>query len=185
MVTPDSLAHPAGRNQPRRLVLGPLALVIVVAALALLTAAAVAGCGSESATPSGDASCDHWCGHASAQVTVGGQTYPIFGGGCYDRGPDGVDVRIGDWQGLQGASSYLGLTGWRPGTTRGPIATAPGQGIGGPGNPDGDLAAGSINGSPFALGADTVVTFTSQNAGTFSGTDVNGTFRVTGTFTCG
>jgi hypothetical protein len=162
----------------------PLSAALFVALL-VLGAGALAACGSGSATPTADPLCDHWCGNASASVTLGGQVYNINGGGCYDRGPDGVDVRIGDWQGLQGPSTYLGLTGWRPGTTRGPIATAPGQGVGGAGNPDGDVVAGSIEGAPFILGQDTVVTFTSQNAGTFSGTDVNGGYRVTGTFTCG
>lgn len=155
-----------------------LAALISIAALA----ASLAACGSSAppvATPNGD--CGHWCGHASASVTFVGQTTTISGGGCYDGGAEGMDVRIGDWQG-EGAGDYLMLIGYRPGEpTPAPTATPTDDEDEGLTPP----VSGSVGGVPFILDNTATVTFTSANAGTFSGDDVNGYGPVKGSFTCG
>ena len=156
--------------------------------LLLAFAAVVAACGS-GAAPGLDQNgipCDHWCGQGSATVTVGGQTSTISGGGCYDQGSEGVDVRFGDWQGLEGDSGYLQLIAFRiGGPTPTPVVTA---------NPSanpyateypGDTVDGSVNGTPFVLGTDTVVTLKADGNGTFQGTDLDGAGVVSGTFSCG
>jgi hypothetical protein len=147
-----------------------------------------AACGSSAATPTTAVDigpgCDHWCGNATANVTFAGSSETISGGGCYDTGADGIDVRIGDWQGTTGIDDYLMLLGWLPGgATPGPATAPPGPvETDVPASPD---VAGSVYGTPFILGPDAVVTFTSATSGTFSGTDVNGSGQVTGSFTCG
>jgi hypothetical protein len=151
-----------------------------LAALVALISLFGAACGSAATTPVPTTDCQHWCGTASASVTFAGQTATISGGGCYDQGSEGIDVRIGDWQG-EGVGDYVQLSGYRPGgPTPGPTATSSdGSGDAGA-SPQ---AAGNVGGTPFTS-FDAVVTFTSDQGGTFSGTDVNGLGPVSGTFTC-
>jgi len=148
-----------------------------VVALAL----ALSGCAAQSAaTDTPD--CQHWCGHASAQVTFQGQTTSITGGGCYDEGIAGVDVRIGDWQ-EDSAGDYLTLTGYPPGE-RTPAATAiPTDDAGNPMVVS--SVSGNVDGTPFTLDAGAQIVFTTSSTGSFSGIDVNGYGPVSGTFTCG
>jgi hypothetical protein len=145
------------------------------------------GCGSSSnstANGGGGSSCDYWCGNGSARVTVGGVTATITGGGCYDTGAAGIDARFGDW-GNTGVADYLTVSGYRAG---GPTPT--------PAPTTNSLAAptatghlnvavdGSIAGQNFVLDTDAVVTFAADGTGSFSGTDLNGAGKVTGTFAC-
>jgi hypothetical protein len=151
----------------------PQLLLALVLALGLF----VAACGGGGAQNTG---CDHWCGNGSATVTMAGATTTISGGGCYDVGAAGVDVRFGDWQGLEGLSSYLMLVTYRAG---GPTAAATPTPA-----PSAHLSPniiGSINGKPFILGDDAVVALSADGTGSFSGTDVNGYGAVKGKFTCG
>lgn len=156
-------------------------------ALALGLALLLGGCGSNSnSTASGgdSGSCQHWCGNGAARVTAGGVTAAITGGGCYDTGAAGIDARFGDW-GNTGVADYLAVNGYRAGgPTPTPEPTA---------NP---LAAptatghlnvaieGSIAGQNFVLDTSAVVTFAADGTGSFSGTDLNGAGKVTGTFSC-
>jgi hypothetical protein len=159
-----------------------LARTARLAALAVLLALAAAGCGSAAATPSATSDCEHWCGNATAAVVFEGQTSTVSGGGCYDAGSAGIDVRIGDWQG-EGVGDFLQLTGYRPGgPTQGPTV-APTDDSGNPELPP--AVVGSVGGMPFDLGPDAIVTFENATSGKFSGSDVNGYGDVTGTFTCG
>ena len=151
----------------------------VVVALALIAALAVVAIGLGNGT-STDSSCDHWCGNGTATVTMAGVATTISGGGCYDVGAAGVDVRFGDWQGLQGLSSYLMLVAYRVG---GPTAAA--TPVPAPSEHLSPNIIGSVNGTPFILGSDAVVTLNASGAGSFSGTDVNGYGAVKGTFNCG
>jgi hypothetical protein len=161
----------------RHALLGLLLLVVL--------AGSAAGCDAAS-SPTGDAGgsgCDHWCGDGSAIVTLGGVTTVVSGGGCYDGGPSGIDARFGDWQDLSGeVSSYLTLTIYRAGgPTPTPAATPAVPADTGHFSP---TVSGSVRGIPFILGEDTSVTLDAGGRGSFSGTDVNGYGRVTGTFTC-
>jgi len=156
--------------------------------LALGLALLMGGCGSSSnstANVGGDSgSCEHWCGNGSARVTVGGVTATITGGGCYDTGAAGIDARFGDW-GNTGVADYLTVSGYRAG---GPTPT--------PAPTTNSLAAptatghlnvavdGSIAGQNFVLDTAAVVTFAVDGTGSFSGTDLNGAGKVTGTLTC-
>jgi len=103
------------RSRRRR---APLVLLIAIGVL-------VAACGSGSAGGAGanQANCDHWCGHGTATVTIAGTTTKISGGGCYDQGSDGVDVRFGDWMD-DGPINYLALTVYRAGGPTPPPADA-------------------------------------------------------------
>jgi len=156
-------------------------------ALALGLALLVGGCGSSSnsnANGGGGSNCEHWCGNGAARVTVGGVTATITGGGCYDTGAAGIDARFGDW-GNTGVADYLTVSGYRAG---GPTPT--------PAPTTNSLAAptatghlnvavdGSIAGQNFVLDTDAVVTFAADGTGSFSGTDLNGAGKVTGTLTC-
>jgi hypothetical protein len=159
-----------------------LALVVVIAVMVpVMATIAYGGAGAAptdalSATPG----CENWCGNGSATVTIAGTTSDISGGGCYDRGADGIDARFGDWQGVQGAASYLAFIAYRPGgaTPTPAIAGATPQY---PANP----LSGSVGGSPFVLGPSAVITFNSDNTGSFSGIDINQGGSVSGTFVCG
>ncbi len=172
---------------------GPL-LVAVVAVLALLATVslALANPGGSSASPSLDSSflpagggCQNWCGSGSATVTFGGVTTSIAGGGCYDTGATGVDARFGDWQGVEGVSSYLQLIAFRAGgPTPAPAATSAAGGPA-PSEYPASNVNGSVNGSPFVLDSNAVVTLAADGTGTFSGSDLNGQGSVSGTFTCG
>jgi hypothetical protein len=153
------------------------------ARLAILAAAvsfAAVGCASAAPTPSFD--CGHWCGNASATVTYGGQSGRIDGGGCYNAGSAGIDVRIGDWQG-EGTGDFLMLEGYAPGgPTPAPTVAATDDS----GNPvPTATVTGSFAGTPFTVVTNSAVKFTSATGGTFSGTDVNGNGPVSGAFTCG
>jgi hypothetical protein len=155
----------------------PSARLGILVAIALLAA----GCGSAAApTPGFD--CGHWCGNASATVTYAGQTSTISGGGCYDGGSAGIDVRIGDWQG-EGTGDFLMLEGYRPG---GPTPNPTVGATDDAGNPiPSATVTGNVAGTPFTLDTNGAVVFTSATAGTFSGDDVNGNGAVSGTFNCG
>ena len=183
--SPDHMGRAPDRVRRTSAALG----VLAVLALVLAGTAAVATQGGPATTDTGapgvDTGCDHWCGNGSAVVTIGGQTTTVQGGGCYDQGSAGYDIRFGDWQGLQGVSSYVALTAYRAGgPTPTPAITV---------NP---LAApsatdhfapdvnGSVDGSPFVLGDDTVVTFNADGTGSYSGTDLNGAGLVKGTYRC-
>jgi hypothetical protein len=160
-------------------------LVAVITAFAVIAA----GCdtGTQSPPTQGpDTGCDHWCGNGSASVTLGGATTTISGGGCFDTGATGYDIRFGDWQGLQGVSSYLAVNAYRAGgPTPTPIPTAdPLAAPSATGHPSPQVS-GSISGVPFVLGTDTVVTFKADGTGSFQGTDVDGAGPVKGTYTCG
>ncbi len=147
---------------------------------ALALALAVVGCGS-AATPSPTSGCEHWCGNASARVTLGGQTTPIQGGGCYDTGGGLMDVRIGDWQ-ENSAGDFLAVTGNRAGLPSHAPTAVPTDSNG---NPTADPPVqGSVGGVPFTLDYSATVLFTSVSTGTFSGNDLNGAGTVSGTFTC-
>ena len=151
-------------------------LLVVCVALAVLAGA----CGPGSSAASDTSGCDHWCGNGSASVTMKGVTATVTGGGCYDGGLAGVDIRLGDWQGIEGLSNYLMLLAYRvSGPTAVPTPTP------GPSDNLTPTATGSINGTPFTLGSDTVITLNADGLGSFSGTDVNGYGLVKGTFTCG
>ena len=156
-------------------------------ALALGLAVVVGGCGSSSnagASGGGSSSCEHWCGSGSARVTVGGVTATITGGGCYDTGAAGIEARFGDW-GPTGVADYVEVSGYRAG---GPTPT--------PAPTTSSLAAptatghlnvavdGSIAGQNFVLDTDAVVNFAADGSGSFSGIDLNGAGKVTGTLTC-
>jgi len=94
----------------------------------------------------------------------------------------GVDARFGDWS-PNGTGDYLTLTAYRTGgATPTPAATLASPGASEYPSPN---VTGSVAGSPFILGPDTVVTLAADGAGSFSGTDLNGGGLVKGTFTCG
>ena len=159
-------------------------------ALALLAVVAVSAAGCDTATPpttgqGGDSGCDHWCGNGSASVTIGGATTTISGGSCFDTGATGYDIRFGDWQGLQGISSYIALTAYRVGgPTPTPAPTPNPQATPGATDHASALVTGSVGGDPFVLGNDTVVTLNADGTGSFSGTDVNGAGPIKGTYRC-
>ena len=162
------------------------AALVLVLFVAFATVAAACGSSSGQGLDKNGVPCEHWCGQGSAAVTIAGQTSTISGGGCYDQGSAGIDVRFGDWQGVEGASDYLELIAFRTGgPTPTPVVTA---------NPSanpyataypGDTVSGSVSGTPFVLDTDTVVTLKADGNGTFRGTDLNGAGVVSGTFRCG
>jgi hypothetical protein len=156
-------------------------------ALALGLALVLGGCGSSSNTAAnggGGSSCEHWCGHGSARVTVGGVTATITGGGCYDAGAAGIDARFGDWSN-SGMGDYLTVSGYRaggptptPARTTNPLAAPSATG-----HPDIAVDT-SVAGQNHVLDTTAVVTFDAEGTGSFSGTDLNGAGKVTGTFAC-
>ena len=160
--------------------------------LAMLVAASGIGAACDSATPASPnqvSGCDHWCGNGSAAVTVAGVTTEIDGGGCYDQGADGFDVRFGDWQD-EGPIDYLPLTAYKAGgptpqPTDTPVPT-PADASASPEPPDPPdyTVAGSVDGQPFILAVGASVTLGANGKGTFAGTDINGLGDVAGTFTC-
>ena len=153
--------------------------------LALLVVAAIAVAGCTSGASPTDNRCDKWCGNGSATVSFGGATEKLSGGGCVDGGAAGIDARFGDWLGVTGVSGYLMLVVYRPGPST-PTAALTTLASGFPN--DSALAepevVGSVNGQPFILGADAVVSITPDDTGSFSGTDVNGLGLASGTFSC-
>jgi len=160
----------------------PAALMVVV-----LLAMPAAGCGSAGTSSGDDSGCDHWCGNGSATVTFGGTTTRITGGGCYDRGAEGVDARFGDWHGIAGVSSYLAVLAYRAGGPTAPPEATPAipPAVPTPTGHPAPVVSGAVAGTPFILGEDAVVTLNASGTGSFSGTDVNDGFAVTGTFNCG
>jgi len=156
-------------------------------ALALSLALIVAGCGSSSTSPANGGAvngCDHWCGNGSARVTAAGVTDTITGGGCYDAGAAGMDARFGDWSNA-GVLDYLTVNGYRTGgPTPTPAPTPnPAASPTATGHPDIAVDA-SVAGQNLVLDTSAVVTFAPDGTGSFSGTDLNGAGRVTGTFSC-
>jgi len=151
----------------------------------LVLAVLLSGC-SSGASPTGglggSPGCANWCGNGSATVTIAGHTTTISGGGCYDEGSAGVDIRFGDW-GPNGTGDYLTLVAYRAGgPTPAPAATPAGPNATQYPTP---TVSGNVSGSPFVLGADTVVMLNADGTGSFSGTDMNGLGVVDGSFTCG
>jgi hypothetical protein len=159
-------------------------MVLIAAGVALIPPSSPTT--SDTGAPGVDAGCEQWCGNGSAAVTIGGVTTTISGGGCLDQGAAGYDIRFGDWQGLQGVSSYLAVTAYRaggptptPAITPNPLAAPSATDHASP------LVSGSVGGSPFILGSDSVVIFGADGTGSFSGTDLDGAGLIKGTFTCG
>jgi hypothetical protein len=162
-----------------------LAFALVVAVAWVAASWHPASAPTPTAGPSGSG-CDHWCGNGSASVTIGSTTTSISGGGCFDGGSAGVDARFGDW-GPTGTGDYLTLIAYRAGgPTPTPVATTTGPPAGPTptGHPSPNVS-GSVNGNPFVLGTDTVVSLGANGSGSFSGTDLNGIGPVKGTFSCG
>jgi hypothetical protein len=171
---------------------GPILLAALVV-LVTLSLALASGGGGAGASPSVNPSflpvvegCQNWCGSGSATVTLGGATTTISGGGCYDMGAAGVDARFGDWQGVQGVSSYLQLIAFRAGGATPTTAATRNPQLG----PDATAyppsnVNGSVNGNPFVLDSAALITLAADGRGTFSGNDVNGLGLVKGTFNCG
>jgi hypothetical protein len=160
----------------------------MVLALALGLALVAGGCGSSSNPTTGgvadNGTCEHWCGNGSARVTVGGVTATISGGGCYDAGAAGIDARFGDW-GNAGIGDYVTVSGYRVGgPTPTPAPTVAALAV--------PSATGHLNvavdanvaGQPVVLDTDATVTFAADGTGSFSGTDLNGSGKVSGTFNC-
>jgi hypothetical protein len=158
------------------------ALIIVAAIMLPVMATIAAGGGAPATASATPVACDHWCGNGWATVTINGMTTQISGGGCYDRGADGIDARFGDWQ--DGAGDYMAVAGYRAG------GATPTPAIAGatPENPP-TRGGGSTAGTPFVLGEDATITFSTDGSGTFSGNDISngatGGFPVKGTFYCG
>ncbi|MGA3057052.1 MAG: hypothetical protein ABSE70_03275 [Candidatus Limnocylindrales bacterium] len=154
-------------------------------ALLLVAAVAVEGCGPGASEPGGSDGangCDKWCGSGSATVTFGGATQTISGGGCFDDGSAGIDVRFGDWQGITGGTGgFLMLTVYRPGGPTPSAAPPSGPPDTGPAVP---IVTGNVNGQPFVLGPGAVVSIAPDETGSFSGVDVNGLGPASGTFRC-
>ncbi len=145
-----------------------------------------AGAARAAATSAVGGDCQHWCGNGSATVTIGGATTTISGGGCYDAGPAGYDIRFGDWQGLQGVSSWLGLTAYRAGgPTPTPVPTVNPLAAPSASDHPSPVGGGGVEGNDFVLAPGSRVVFNADGTGTFSGTDMNGAGLITGTFTCG
>ena len=156
-------------------------------ALALGLTLVIGGCGASSSSTAnggGGSNCEQWCGNGSARVTVGGVTATITGGGCYDTGAAGIAARFGDW-GNTGVGDYLAVSGYRaggptptPAPTTNPLAAPTATG-------HLNVAVdGSIAGQNFVLDTDAVVNFAADGSGSFSGIDLNGAGKVTGTLTC-
>jgi len=157
-----------------------LAALIAVAALAT-------GCSPSTATnlDQNGNPCEHWCGNGSAQVKVAGTTTNISGGGCYDQGSAGIDARFGAWQDLA-AGDYLEVTAFQAGNaTPTPVPTINPRATPGETEYPGNTVDGSVNGAPFVLDTDTVVTLKADGNGTFRGTDLNNAGIISGTFSCG
>lgn len=157
--------------------------ILLLSAFALV--AVVAGCSNGRPSPTGPlggaVSCQQWCGHGWATVTLGGATTTISGGGCFDRGPAGVDARFGNWEDdPTGSASYLALTAYRVG---GPTPTPPTSAA--TDEHPTPAVGGSVDGNSFILIVNTAVTLGADGTGTFSGTDDNDNGTVTGTFNCG
>ena len=156
-------------------------------ALALGLTLVIGGCGASSSSTAnggGGSNCEQWCGNGSARVTVGGVTATITGGGCYDTGAAGIDARFGDW-GNTGVGDYLAVSGYRaggptptPAPTTNPLASPTATG-----HPDIAVET-SVAGQNHVLDTSAVVTFATDGTGSFSGTDLNGAGKVTGTLTC-
>src|ERR1035437_3505825 len=155
--------------------------------LALRLSLVIGGSGASSSSTAnggGGSNCEQWCGNGPARLTVGGVTATITGGGCYDTGAAGIEARFGDW-GNTGVADYLTVSGYRvggptptPAPTTNPLASPTATG-----HPD-IAVDGSIAGQNLVLDTTAIVTFAPDGTGSFSGTDLNGAGKVTGTFSC-
>jgi hypothetical protein len=182
--TPDHMGRTPDRVRRTSAALGVIGVLVLI----LAGTAAVATQGVPASTPvapNGDTTCEHWCGNGSAVVNLGGVSTTISGGGCYDQGSAGYDIRFGDWQGLQGVSTWLGLTAYKTGGPT-PSPTAPPNPEAAPSATDhaSPIGGGGIFGNDFVLGSDATVTLNADGTGTFSGTDVDGAGPISGTFRC-
>ena len=174
---------------PGRLNTGRFSMVL---ALALGLALVAGGCGSSSNPTTGGVADNAILATAlaliedmpDARVTVGGVTATISGGGCYDAGAAGIDARFGDW-GNAGIGDYVTVSGYRVGgPTPTPAPTVAALAV--------PSATGHLNvavdanvaGQPVVLDTDATVTFAADGTGSFSGTDLNGSGKVSGTFNC-
>ena len=153
--------------------------LVIVAFVLLATLAVIWYSGSSDNTGQNGGDCQNWCGNGSAQVTIGGSTTTISGGGCYDQGSSGVDGRFGDWQGVQDLSNYVTVTAYHVGgPTAPPAATGPGASS----YPADPAIGGSVYGQTFAVYA--TVMLQDDGTGSFSGADVDTGETVSGTFSC-
>lgn len=114
-----------------------------------------------------------WTQAGSAKVTIGGTTVDIVhveesGGsgksGCFDAGDLGVMFRFGKLQTPSTADWISGMV-YRDGSKP-------------------DTISGRANGKQFELGDDRTATITPDGKGTFSGTNMIGSGKITGTFSC-
>jgi hypothetical protein len=171
---------PARTATPRRPRINPLPLAIAGVLIIGIAAVVAIGAGNGTAEPQQTFvnDCGHWCGTGTATISFGDNSGKATGGGCYDTGTtDGIDARFGDWQGIQGVANYLTLS-ILPASAPDPTAE---NGETPMYNP---VVSGSLDGRPFVLGPDTVIRYTADGTGTFSGTDMNGGGTAGGTFTC-
>jgi len=150
----------------RRLAFILLAASLAAAACGGGTATSNTGGGGGTQAPAaatGGGGGGDWSGNGSAKVTVGGTTFTVSPGGCYDGGTLGVDFRFGAWD-SQTADWIIGIA-----------------------HHDGSNATvtGRVNGKTFVLGTDVAATIGADGKGTFSGTDsVGGNGKITATFSC-
>jgi hypothetical protein len=114
-----------------------------------------------------------WTQAGSAKITIGGTTVDIVhveesGGsgksGCFDAGDLGVMFRFGRLQSPSTSDWISGMV-YRDGSKP-------------------DTISGRANGKQFDLGDDRIASITPDGKGTFSGTNMIGGDKITGTFTC-
>jgi len=114
-----------------------------------------------------------WTQAGSAKITIGGTTVDIVhveesGGsgksGCFDAGDLGVMFRFGRLQSPSTSDWISGMV-YRDGSKP-------------------DTISGRANGKQFELGDDRTASITPDGKGTFSGTNMIGGEKMTGTFSC-
>ncbi len=151
----------------RRLTLISLAAVLVVAACSSSSSSSSnatqkpSGGGGNQPTPTANGG-GGGGGSGSATITIGGSATTVSNGACTDGGSLGVDIRFGDPTGT-GTDWIIGLV-HRDGSPA--------------------LVSGSVGGKLFVLDPATG-TISSDNKGTFSGTDkAGGNGAISATFAC-
>jgi hypothetical protein len=114
--------------------------------------------------PSNSGDCSFWCGNGSAQVTVGDATVTMSPGGCADASDNDVDARFGDFTKKKG-DWVIALVYYDGGQT--PFVS---------GSVGGKMFTMSTNGATGTVGHD--------GKGSFSGTELLGTAKISATFSC-